>query len=410
MVYSLKKNVYLVSGKARSCIYDINTSKMYSINNNLAIKIDEANKYGINEDNIEPELKDVFDIFVKQGILELSEIVTPHFIEELSFPDYGCIFAWIEITTRCNLKCKHCYNESDAHCDVVMSTENYKMVVNKLLELGVKKIQLIGGEPFVEKNRLKDLLDYSIGKFQSIEIFTNGTLITDEWFHYLSSNNIHIALSVYSYKENEHDKVTGSNGSWLKTYNTIAMLKKNNIPYRVCNVLMNGIDLGEKNTDLFELSNEKDVVRMSGRANFGLLSVELIKKKLITKRTFQEPIKRKNCGAFLSGHNCFKNKIYVSADLKVYPCVMERRLCHCDVNQEQKITLNDAIRNLTKDKIEDCCDCEYRYSCHDCRPNSLSGNIYEKPWYCTYNPQTGVWADEDSFINELKQIWGNHTD
>lgn len=58
------------------------------------------------------------------------------------------------------------------------------------------------------------------------------------------------------------------------------------------------------------------------------LEPDLIKLKLITKKSFQ-----KKCGAdffisALSFHNCFKNKILVSSELNVYPCVMERRICH----------------------------------------------------------------------------------
>ena len=57
---------------------------------------------------------------------------------------------------------------------------------------------------------------------------------------------------------------------------------------------------------------------------------------------------------------------------------------------------------FTKDKIEECSECEYRYACFDCRPNSLSRKISEKPWYCTYNPLTGNWEDIDGFILNLK--------
>lgn len=45
------------------------------------------------------------------------------------------------------------------------------------------------------------MLDYTVGKFQIIEIFTNGTLIPKDWFEYLAQNNIRMALSIYSYDE-----------------------------------------------------------------------------------------------------------------------------------------------------------------------------------------------------------------
>ena len=168
---------------------------------------------------------------------------------------------------------------------------------------------------------------------------------------------------------------------------------------------MKGIEIGEKTTDLYEISKDRDVVRMSGRANFSLLSDSLIKKQLITKKTFKKPIRKNFSARLASGHNCFRNKIYISADMTIYPCVMERRFKHGVVSPNAGIKLMDSIRNLNKNRIEECRLCEYRYACFDCRPNSLSENVLEKPWYCTYSPRLGEWEDEDSFIAELKTKW-----
>lgn len=407
MLYILNNNVYLVRGKVRSCIYDFNSLKLYSINDALARVIETANVKGISVDSVEGELKSLFAEFIKDNIFTLSDTASPHDIQELKTPDYGCSFAWVEITKRCNLRCLHCYNESDIHCDTIMSLDNYKRVIDNLIEMGIRRVQLIGGEPLFEKELLKEMLAYTVGKFSFIEIFTNGTLLSDEWFGFLAAYNIHVALSVYSYDEKQHDSVTCVRGSWARTNESINKLKTHNIPYRVCNVLMDRVSLGAKNTTLYELSTEKDVVRMSGRADFHILSDELIKKKLITKDKFRVPLKKGFSALLLSGHNCFKKKIYISADMKIFPCVMERRLMHCEISNGKGITLDESICNLSKDRIKECCNCEYRYSCHDCRPDSLSGDIFEKPWYCTYNPLTGEWANVDAFIIKLRQLWDN---
>lgn len=69
-----------------------------------------------------------------------------------------------------------------------------------------------------------------------------------------------------------------------KTNSAIKMLADADVKYRVRNVLLKGIPLGCKNTCLYSLNEDKDVVRMVGRANVNLLSVENIKKRLITKQ------------------------------------------------------------------------------------------------------------------------------
>lgn len=402
MLYSLVEDVYIVNGIVNSCLYDLNNGKIYSLNSQLAEQINKINNKGIDIDNIEENLQNVLEQLVSLNLLKVSDIHEKRDIFDIKDPNPNIKFAWIEITSKCNLKCKHCYNESEPRSDSVMSITDYKKVIDLLVEMNVPKIQIIGGEPFFDKQALKEMLDYACGKFEYIEIFTNGTLINEEnWFDYLKQNKIHVALSVYSYNEKDHDMVTGCSGSLNKTNFTIQKLKDKEIPYRVCNVLMKDISLGKQNTDLYKLSEKKDIVRMSGRANFGLLSDELIRKKLITKESFSKTITKAFCRRIISGHNCFRTKIYIASDLEVYPCVMERRISHCNL-KFGTLSLKDNIRNFTKDSISECSQCEYRYACYDCRPDSLSNDIHEKPWYCTYNPTKAEWEDEDQFIAKLK--------
>lgn len=63
--------------------------------------------------------------------------------------------------------------------------------------------------------------------------------------------------------------------------------------------------------------------------------------------------------------------------------------------------------NITKDNIEGCKDCEFRYICTDCRAYTErshydnSGLDVSKPLKCGYNPYTNEW--EDWSKNYLKQ-------
>ena len=49
--------------------------------------------------------------------------------------------------------------------------------------------------------------------------------------------------------------------------------------------------------------------------------------------------------------------------------------------------------NITKDQIEVCKDCEFRYICTDCRAFRKNDNMYSKPLKCNYNPYNGIWED-----------------
>lgn len=403
MFLALNDNIYLVQGKVYSCIYDFNTLKLYQVDKELADLIDKINCDYVTLDDMSEEYKEFIGELLEHKILKLTNYKRINSIEECVLGEKKIEFAWIEITNKCNLKCIHCYNESDVSCCNEMSLDDFKGIVDFLLKINVGKIQIIGGEPFVVGSKLKDMLDYVVEKFEYIEIFTNGTLVTNEWINYLKENNIRVALSVYSYNEEEHDKVTQCAGSLRKTNITIQKLHDSDIKYRVCNTLMKNIVLGDINTDLYRLNPRKDVVRMSGRGNLGLISEEQLRIKLITKDKFTKPLNLNLSRRMITGHNCFSNKIYISADKTVYPCVMERRINHGVIKDSNGIEFSKKILNLNKDFINECKDCEYRYTCFDCRPDSLTENIYEKPWYCTYNPEQGRWEDEDKFILKLKE-------
>jgi SPASM domain peptide maturase of grasp-with-spasm system len=58
--------------------------------------------------------------------------------------------------------------------------------------------------------------------------------------------------------------------------------------------------------------------------------------------------------------------------------------------------------NITKDQIEVCKDCEFRYICTDCRAYTENpDDNYSKPLKCGYNPYTNTW--EEWSTHPLKQ-------
>jgi len=63
---------------------------------------------------------------------------------------------------------------------------------------------------------------------------------------------------------------------------------------------------------------------------------------------------------------------------------------------------NEELRNITKDQINICKDCEYRYFCTDCRAYKEDpDDNFSKPLKCGYDPYQGQW--EKWSKNPLKQ-------
>jgi len=399
---SFCENVFLTNGAKKSTISDYNNLRLYHLTEDETAFISRV--IGHYPDALSLTQSDLqqIEFLRKKKLITYSNFLNNGQIKKKYTTSID--FAWVEITSQCNLKCLHCYNESDSHCLQKMEISDFIHVADELAALGIGRIQFIGGEPLLLGLGLAQMIQYARPLFSSIEIFTNGTLLTDEWVDFFKEYQIKVALSVYSYDSAQHDKVTQVEGSHKQTVTSIQKLSNKGVKYRVANVLMKGIELSDKNTELYYLNPNKDVVRFSGRGNLGLISRELIKKRLITERSFSMPLSYNLFKRNMSGHNCFARRVYIASDLTVYPCVMERRISHGNLRTcSLRDILQENIIRLDKDHINGCKDCEFRYCCHDCRPDSLSEDLYAKPWYCTYNPYTGNWQDEEEFINDLEQ-------
>lgn len=398
-MFRLAEDVYFVSGVLGAVLYDSRNGFIYHLDQEAKLSLSTLLASKASEKSLKGS-DSLIRYLINKRLLTTDKSAWDGNIQRLK-TNPQITFAWIEITTVCNLKCIHCYEGDKLTQAVEMPIKTYTKIIDELYGYGVRRIQLIGGEPLTA-HLLKDFLDYALGKFEFIEVYTNGTLIDQTWVNYFKQNRINVALSVYSYEKKWHEKVTGKPGSWLKTNSAIKMLADAGVKYRVRNVLIKNVPLGCKNTCLYTLNENKDVVRMVGRANANLLSVENIRKRLITKRRFASPVSKKQVARMIGGHNCFANHLYFDVLGDVYPCVMERRMSHGNIHSAHLAQLvKPQILNFNKDCVSECSSCEFRYFCFDCRPDSMGGGISAKPWYCTYHPLTGEWEDVDAFITDF---------
>src|SRR6478609_217499 len=89
------------------------------------------------------------------------------------------IVVW-NLTRTCNLKCVHCYtnSESKKYPDEV-TTEQAKAVLDDLAEFKVPAVLFSGGEPLVRPD-LFELAEYARDRGLHVVLSTNGTLIDQE--------------------------------------------------------------------------------------------------------------------------------------------------------------------------------------------------------------------------------------
>lgn len=129
----------------------------------------------------------------------------------------------LEITNRCNLRCKHCWQgkkitNSDLNIDSINK-------VFKLCEkFGTLTVRISGGEPFLHNN-IWEILDLAKRSHLSIILGTNGTLINKNTIKRLKCYPINlIDISLDGHNSKIHDNFRRKLGSFNKSLKAIKEL------------------------------------------------------------------------------------------------------------------------------------------------------------------------------------------
>lgn len=104
----------------------------------------------------------------------------------------------INLTRRCNLNCEYCYigkyinTESEFNNELDISID---LVKNKIEYFNIDTVYLTGGEPLLYP-KLDELIEYLYKKNITINIATNGLLITRKTLDIFKNKNITLLLSI----------------------------------------------------------------------------------------------------------------------------------------------------------------------------------------------------------------------
>ena len=115
--------------------------------------------------------------------------------------------ATIELISKCNFDCKHCY--LDEKNSLSLSFTEWIKVIDILHEAGIKSIVLTGGEPLLHPN-FKEIYLYIWNLGLDIMLFTNGSMINDTLIKFFSKNTPKsISISIYGHNQEQYDFFTG---------------------------------------------------------------------------------------------------------------------------------------------------------------------------------------------------------
>ncbi len=169
----------------------------------------------------------------------------------------------LAVTDRCNLRCQYCM---PAHgIDIVprkelLTFKEMYRLIRVLTELGVNKVRLTGGEPFVRKDFVSflEMLSYN-DLLDTINITTNGALISRHINKIEKLKKVkNINLSIDSLQQDKFAKITRRD-VFPEVYKTFELLEKSSLNLKLNVVVQSGFNTDEI-VDFVRLTKDKNVV------------------------------------------------------------------------------------------------------------------------------------------------------
>ncbi len=152
----------------------------------------------------------------------------------------------IELTYRCNERCSHCYlatYDDNADGRPPLKLVEWKKILDQIADAGGLMLTLIGGEAMMHP-QFWDISEYAAEKNFALILITNGLLINPPVAEKMAQLGFYqVAISIYSFYPEIHDKMTQRKGSHAKTIRAIELLHERGIDIKLnCLLTQDNID------------------------------------------------------------------------------------------------------------------------------------------------------------------------
>lgn len=370
-----------------------------------------------------PSEKNIYTKKMEKDYSHETKELTTSFFEEYYKGQPYITNVHIDIISKCNERCVHCYIPHNKKISA-MESKLFHKILDQCNDLNIIHITLSGGEPLLHPDFLS-FLEKIIENNYSINILTNLVLFNNDFFNLIKDNPlIGIQTSLYSMKPDIHDYITGVKGSFEKTKGAILKLIDANIPIQIsCPVLKPNqdsyysvIEWGNK----YQISVEDDLSligtydcskeNLSCRLSFDEAR-RVITERFYKDKDYMEKIQRNSIekNFIPEDYACSvcNSSICIADNGDVYPCAGWRGFVIDNINYT---TLEDIwynshkvkeLRRLQKKNFKNCIECPDRNFCTMClirnANESASGDYLEvNQYYC------GLVKIHKELINEIK--------
>jgi len=308
----------------------------------------------------------------------------------------------IEIISKCNERCIHCYIPHDNKVSYIEPDLFYD-ILRQCKDMKLLHLTISGGEPMLHKSFSEFLRKCKEYDF-SVNVLSNLTLLNDEIIKEMKANPLlGVQVSLYSMNPRIHDEITQMKGSFEKTKNAILKLIENDIPLQISCPIM------KQNKDCYkEVIKWAEKHKIHAGDDYGIiarynhttqnLSCRLsmneikgvIKDKVANDSKYIEQIeieaeKKKNMTSNDIVCSVCHSSICITDNGNVYPCAGWQDYV---VGNIKETSLNDIwdnsekvqyLRGLRKKDFPKCIQCSDKEFCTMCMVRNANENPQGDP-------------------------------
>ena len=150
---------------------------------------------------------------------------------------YKLYSATIELTRKCNARCKHCIIDALYEKENELSTDRIIRLLEEISDEGCTTVVLTGGEAFLRKE-WPLFVQKATALNMQIVMMTNGLKIDDEIIKILKMYNVSLGISLDGATAETHDKIRGVKGIFDNFTKVMQKLKKAGIYVGIATTVM----------------------------------------------------------------------------------------------------------------------------------------------------------------------------
>lgn len=317
----------------------------------------------------------------------------------------------IEITSRCNERCRHCYIPHEKKINSMSLSLFYK-ILKQINDMNLLHVTVSGGEPMLHKHLIEILRELNKANF-SVNLLSNLTLLDEAILAEMKNNPLlSVQTTLYSMNPDIHDSITQVKGSFVKTQESILKLLAADIPMQIsCPIMKQNlicysdvVDWAQKfkigvNSDYVIIGQyDHSIKNLNCRLTLddiqSLISDEFNSGDEMYWKKFEHKLserKKMELDDFVC--SVCNSSICVSEDGNVYPCAGWQDYVVGNVNE---MGLKDIwrysdkinyLRNLRRKDFKKCITCLEKEFCTMCMVRNANehplGNPLEvNPYFC----------------------------